>query len=133
MRVRAAGRQRRSGGRVINDEGLLAVGGLSTRDPWARPCAAHSVISRTGITLMKPYEPERMRIREIVERLRTDPDFHNEVRNNPHRVLADAGLEPDDIADLARGFGRKPDPDTQMYCKWTCIKETSECTKSYLV
>ena len=82
---------------------------------------------------MSASQPERVKIQEIIERLKSDPGFRREVANNPQGVLQNAGLQPDEVTDIAGGFGRRPEGGAQRYCQWTCIKETSECTKSYLV
>ncbi len=85
-----------------------------------------------------PSQQARARIQEIVERLQSDPAFRREVADNPRQALQETGLPSDVLADIAGGFGHEPDvvgylrPQCSI-CTITCIKETAECTKSYLV
>jgi len=73
---------------------------------------------------------------EIVQRLKRDPEFRQRVHENPEASLRSAGLPDvlvDDLASGVRGSAGPSSPQPRGVCTYTCIKNTSECTKSYLV
>ena len=72
---------------------------------------------------------------EFVKRLKNDPELRAEVHRNPEAALRRAGLPDIVVEDLASGIsGIQLRPNARPdQCVYTCIKSTSECTKSYLV
>jgi hypothetical protein len=75
-------------------------------------------------------DDRRVKTEAIVERLRNEPGFRESVQRDPAGVLRAAGLPDDLIVDFSNGMS---DVQMHQYCQWTCVKNTSECTKSYLV
>jgi hypothetical protein len=79
----------------------------------------------------KVLEQHRERAREIAARLDQDEDLQRRIETAPDEVFDELGMPRGVFEDLTRGGGIPVH--NNMYCKWTCIKQTAECTKSYLV
>jgi hypothetical protein len=77
-------------------------------------------------------EDMRAKTDQVVNRLRSEAGFLDQVRRDPENVLRQAGLPEELVGDFAHGVS-DDDVHGLQYCKWTCVKATSECTRSYLV
>ena len=74
----------------------------------------------------------RARTDQIIERLRNDAEFRQSVQISPEATLRAAGLPEELLSDFAQGMGTE-EVQGYQFCGFTCVKNTSECTKSYLV
>jgi hypothetical protein len=82
------------------------------------------------------HDEVRRKAEEIVDRLKSDPAFRRRVEADPSGALQAAGLPEQLLTDFVAGFGKGADVEAhelQARCEWTCTRQTSECTKSYLV
>ena len=79
----------------------------------------------------KVLEQHRERAQEIAARLERDEDLQLRLATDPDAVFDELEMPRGVFEDLTRGAGIPIH--ISMYCKWTCIKGSAECTKSYLV
>lgn len=72
-------------------------------------------------------EEARARIGPVLERARRDPEYAQQLRQNPERVLREAGIPDDWIANVAgevshQGPATAESVRAEMWCTvWSCI------------
>ncbi len=74
----------------------------------------------------------RERVTRVIDRLQTEPAFADKLLEAPAVALMEFGITPTIYDDLAFGI-LFPHLENTAHCSATCIKKTSECTRSYLV
>jgi hypothetical protein len=79
----------------------------------------------------KVLQQHREQTQEIAARLERDEYLQRRLQTDPDAVFTELGMPRGTFEDLTRGAGIPIHVD--MYCGYTCIRGTSECTKSYLV
>ncbi len=60
--------------------------------------------------------------KQIAHRLIDEPDFRDQVKQDPNAALTDAGLPADAVPDFLREIGAQDNDEVSGYgmCSWTC-------------
>jgi hypothetical protein len=66
----------------------------------------------------------RPRVEELIKKLQDDPEYRTRIKADPERELEQLGLPESVRDDILYGFK------VELQCRITCIKATSECTRS---
>ncbi|MGA7731971.1 MAG: hypothetical protein WCD37_11965 [Chloroflexia bacterium] len=81
--------------------------------------------------MVKPSVDEiRAVAAQIVERANRDPQFMEQLRNDPETVLLDAGLHESAVGDFMRSAGLMPEvqgyilEDLDVPCQYSCLPNT---------
>ena len=67
----------------------------------------------------KTQEQQLEAMHAILQRIASDPDFREQIQNNPEQALRDAGLDDDAIQALQSY--QPSGVEGQRKCSWTCF------------